>query len=241
MTIALFLLEKRIYCQRFRKNRFSYLPFNLKRIPIRELAENPLLLTIIALVHRIDAVLPDERIILYKKCTETLLNTWHTWKFRAEEVKKKGKVERRNRHRIEAIANWMHTQSGGAKKDQRAIVPYSDLKNFLTKHIIEIEKIQDSENDPEDLADEFLEFVKKRAGLLIEVGDNKYSFIHLTFQEYLASSYIITKGEKDGVASIWKTIKEHCDDSRWHEVIRLLIADLKSNESQEFLIEKILN
>lgn len=210
-------------------------------LAIRELAENPLLLTIIALVHRIDAVLPDERIILYKKCTETLLNTWHTWKFRAEEVKKKGKVERRNRHRIEAIANWMHTQSGGAKEDQRAIVPYSDLKNFLTKHIIEIEKTQDSENDPEDLADVFLEFVKKRAGLLIEVGDDRYSFIHLTFQEYLASSYIITKGEKDGVASIWKTIKEHCDDSRWHEVIRLLIAGLKSNESQEFLIEKILN
>jgi len=49
---------------------------------IRELAENPLLLTIIALVHRIDAVLPDERVVLYQKCTETLLNTWHTWKFR---------------------------------------------------------------------------------------------------------------------------------------------------------------
>jgi len=32
---------------------------------IRELAENPLLLTIICLVHRIDAVLPDERVVLY--------------------------------------------------------------------------------------------------------------------------------------------------------------------------------
>jgi hypothetical protein len=43
---------------------------------IGELAQNPLLLTIIALVHRIDAVLPDERVVLYHKCTETLLNTW---------------------------------------------------------------------------------------------------------------------------------------------------------------------
>jgi hypothetical protein len=32
---------------------------------IRKLAENPLLLTIICLVHRIDAVLPDERVVLY--------------------------------------------------------------------------------------------------------------------------------------------------------------------------------
>ena len=44
---------------------------------IRDLARNPLLLTIVTLVHRIDAVLPDERVVLYQKCTETLLNTWH--------------------------------------------------------------------------------------------------------------------------------------------------------------------
>ena len=209
-------------------------------IAIRELAENPLLLTIITLVHRIDAVLPDERIILYQKCTETLLNTWHTWKFRAEEVKRKGKVERRNRQRMEAIAHWMHNQGGGAEKTQRAVVPYNDLRSFLTRHIVEIEKSHDSEYDAEDLADEFLEFVKRRAGLLIEVGDNRYSFIHLTFQEYLTSAHIITSSEKYGVKKIWETINEHCDDPRWHEVIRLLIAGLKSNDSQEFLIEKII-
>jgi predicted NACHT family NTPase len=42
---------------------------------IRELGANPLLLTIIALVHRIDAVLPDERVVLYQKCTETRLSS----------------------------------------------------------------------------------------------------------------------------------------------------------------------
>lgn len=73
---------------------------------IDELAQNPLLLTIIALVHRIDAVLPDERVVLYQKCTETLLNTWHTWKFQQTGMKHKGKTERRNRKRMEAIAYW---------------------------------------------------------------------------------------------------------------------------------------
>jgi hypothetical protein len=32
MDIDLFLFEKMIYCQRFRKNIFSDLPFNLKTI-----------------------------------------------------------------------------------------------------------------------------------------------------------------------------------------------------------------
>lgn len=209
-------------------------------VAIRELAENPLLLTIVALVHRIDAVLPDERVVLYQKCTETLLNTWHTWKFRGEEVKNRGKVERRNRLRMEAIAHWMHCRSVSTGKNQRAVVPYAGLCEFLTKHIAEIEKSHDPDNEPEDLAKEFLEFVKKRAGLLIEVGDNQYSFVHLTFQEYLTASYIITTCEMEGVSGIWKKIKDYCKDSRWHEVIRLLIAGLKSDNSQRFLIEQIL-
>ena len=207
---------------------------------IGELAQNPLLLTIIALVHRIDAVLPDERVVLYQKCTETLLNTWHTWKFRDTEIKHRGKVERRNRKRMEAIAYWMHCQSTSAKKNQRAVVPYNALKDFLTKHIEKTEIYRNLEEDPEDLASEFLEFVKKRAGLLIEIGDNEYSFVHLTFQEYLAASNITTTHEKDGVKAIWDLISRYRNDDRWLEVIRLLIANLKSDESQAFLIEKII-
>jgi hypothetical protein len=206
--------------------------------PIRELAENPLLLTIITLVHRIDAVLPDERVVLYQKCTETLLNTWHQWKYRETEGKNRGKTERRNQRRIEAIAYWMHCRSISTAETQRAVVPYSDLCAFLTKHI-ESEKPVDPESDPEDLAKEFLEFIKKRAGLLIEIGDEQYSFVHLTFQEYLASSYIKVTNEQNGGEGIWETIKDYRNDARWHEVIRLLIAGLDSYKCQHFLIERI--
>ncbi|NQZ06208.1 MAG: NACHT domain-containing protein [Algicola sp.] len=213
---------------------------NEDHIAIRELAQNPLLLTIVALVHRIDAVLPDERVVLYQKCTETLLNTWHTWKYRESELKNKGRVERRNRRRMEAIAHWMHCRSGGTAGNQRAVVPYNDLMHFLTEHISSNEKIYDQDCDPQDLAEEFLEFIKKRAGLLIEIGDNQYSFVHLTFQEYLTASDIITNSEMRGVSDMWGTIKAHFVDDRWHEVIRLLIADLKSNASQAYLIDKLL-
>jgi hypothetical protein len=208
---------------------------------IRDLAENPLLLTIVALVHRIDAVLPDERVVLYQKCTETLLNTWHTWKFRSSELANRGKVERRNRYRMEAIAHWMHSRSTSADKAKRAVVSYEDLGTFLTQHISENEKAGDLDDDPQDLATNFLDFVKSRAGLLIEVGDRQYSFVHLTFQEYLTSSYIITATETMGASGLWATIKDRCADPRWHEVIRLLVAGLKSNESQRLAIKKLLS
>lgn len=207
---------------------------------IRDLAENPLLLTIVALVHRIDAVLPDERVVLYQKCTETLLNTWHTWKQRDPDLRDRSRIERRNRHRVEAIAHWLHAQSGGTGRNQRAVVSYKDLLTFLTSHIREAERPYAEQADPEDEAERFLEFIRAKAGLLVEVGDGQYSFLHLTFQEFLTSSYFITRAERDGVVRLWSSIHAHCDDPRWHEVVRLFVAGLKSDESQLVVIQGLL-
>jgi hypothetical protein len=205
---------------------------------IRELAENPLLLTIICLVHRIDAVLPDERVVLYQKCTETLLNTWHAWKFHSEETRSRNKVEQRNRARMEAIAYRMHCLLGEEGRTQRAVVPYADLRDFLAQYIAEIEK--PSRDDPCSLAEEFLHFVKDRAGLLIEAGDQLYSFVHLTFQEYLTATYFRKSGETGGVGVIWECIEDRCGDSRWHEVIRLLVGALERRESQDHMLRRIM-
>jgi hypothetical protein len=136
---------------------------------IRDFARNPLLLTIIALVHRIDAVLPDERVVLYQKCTETLLNTWYRWKFRDDDEKSKGRIERRNRRRIEAVAFWMQNRALNAEKG-RAVVPLLELGQFLREFIATHERIAD--HDAEDQADEFLSFVKSRTGLLGECQDS---------------------------------------------------------------------
>jgi predicted NACHT family NTPase len=107
---------------------------NPKHTAIRELAENPLLLTIIALVHRIEADLPDERVLLYRKCTETLLATWHNYKYADTEGKKRGRVERRNLYRIEAIAHWMQCRDTKGNRE-RAIAPYEELIKFLTGYM----------------------------------------------------------------------------------------------------------
>lgn len=209
---------------------------NPDSLAIRDLARNPLLLTIVALVHRIDAVLPDERVVLYQKCTETLLNTWYRWKFRDEDERSKGKIERRNRRRIEAIAYWMQCRSVDADHG-RAVVPLAELISFLSKHIEEKELSELDE--AEDEAVKFLEFVRSRTGLLIEAGDELYSFLHLTFQEYLTATYLISQGEREGVIKIWELIGSQIDNPRWHEVARLLVASLKSDESQQFFLEKI--
>ncbi|MDO8040043.1 NACHT domain-containing NTPase [Janthinobacterium sp. SUN137] len=204
---------------------------------IRALATNPLLLTIVALVHRIDAVLPDQRVVLYQKCTETLLNTWYKAKRRDEEIVK-GRIERRNRLRVEAIAYWMHKESLG--NEGRSVAPKEEILNFLKNYILTNEKIRENEVPAEDQAEIFLDFIKNSAGLLIEVGDELYSFIHLTFQEYLCATYLSTFGEIGGTQTIWDELEGDLQNPRWREVVRLLVASLKSTSAQNFFIEKIL-
>lgn len=206
---------------------------------IRELAENPLLLAIMALVHRIQAELPDERVVLYQKCTETLLVSWHKWKTLDADEKPKGKEEHRNRLRIEAIAYWMHCRAGETGNQQRAVVPHDELHGFLTEYIRDIEKPEDP-GDAVLLAEDFLDFVRKRAGLLIEAGDRQYSFVHLTFQEYLTATYIGTVGLKEGIDGFWGRIGQNCGDPRWQEVIRLFLAHLKALDCREILTDNIL-
>ena len=205
---------------------------------IRDLARNPLLLTIVALVHRIDAVLPDQRVVLYQKCTETLLNTWYRAKKRDEEVIK-GRIERRNRLRVESIAYWMHRRS--LEEKGRAVAPHADILAFLTSHISDKEIVPTDGEPPEDQAERFLNFIKNTAGLLIEAGDGLYSFIHLTFQEYLSATHLTTFGEMGGTQAIWDELGGDLNNPRWREVVRLLVASLRSTSGQEFFVKKLLN
>lgn len=206
---------------------------------IRDMARTPLLLTIIVLVHH-TSTLPDERVKLYEKCTETLLSTWHNSKRRDENTMKRGNTERRNGRRIEAIAYWMHCRSVGARNDRGMAISYDDLKYFLADYIEEREKYRDRSLDPEDLAKEFLDFIKDRTGLLVEVGGNSYGFLHLTFQDFLAASHIENIHRRHDMKEIWKEIEKYRGDSRWLEVIRLLVTLLESEECQDYLVEKLL-
>ena len=212
---------------------------NEQHVAIRDLARNPLLLTIMVLVHRIDAVLPDERHVLYHKCTETLLTTWHTWKFHEMDQLHRAKVDQQNMQRMQAIACWMHHEMGSEERGRQAVVTYKALHACLAEHIA-TETPPNPEYAPGEIATAFLEFVQDRAGLLIEIGDRQFSFIHLTFQEYLTAARIKTLAELHGVTQAWAgEIKDHCSDPRWREVIRLLIAGY-AQDAQQFLFERVL-
>ncbi len=168
---------------------------------VRQLAVNPLLLTIVALVHRYRAVLPDRRVELYDECVQVLLNYWDAAKGIA------GQMEWRQKRRVlEDLALAMHRQ-------ETTWLRRAEVEAELQKALPLVGE------KPEE-AEAFLDEVRTRSGLLVERGVNEFGFSHLTFQEYLAALALRRQGDAGR-----EELVGHLDDPWWKEVL-LLYAGL---------------
>jgi HEAT repeat protein/predicted ATPase len=201
-----------------------------------KLAENPLTLTIIALVHqRAQGKLPDARVELYDRCAKTMIDKWDEWKGLEPKDKEQPFYQRR-RHWLERAAYWMHIE---AKEVDVAQV----TKRALEKQVACF--IADDEKDlPEDVArnqaEKFVALTTSRTGILVEREQGAVSFIHLTFQEYFAASDLYWRFHKTPDA-LWRAIQPRLYDSRWLEVILLLLGRLNDDDDiPSIIVEKIL-
>lgn len=195
---------------------------------IKSLASNPLMLTIIALVHRIEAELPHERVKLYDKCVTTLVETWD---------KVRGIHTDPRRRLLEKLAYWMHSQPG--EKGRTREVREGNLRLQLTQFLASDPKRQRDEEQILHEVDNFIALIKTRSGLLVERGEDVYTFSHLTFQEYLAACDIVTRFAHSTEA-IWNEIQPKLHDSHWREVILLLLGSLnRFEEHNSILVRKI--
>jgi predicted NACHT family NTPase len=162
---------------------------------IQVLAKNPLLLTIIALIHRYQAYLPRDRHELYDRAVDTLLTNWdankdlvnYTWPF---EYLKQNSVRRM----MEQLAYWIHSYGSTGDQDGGTLINRNDLVRQLSKFIAQKAKIERYE--AEDEAEKFLEYIRDRTGLLNEQGQDCYAFVHKTFKSISAPrklSILLTK------------------------------------------------
>ena len=169
---------------------------------VRRLTVNPLLLTIVAMVHRYRATLPNRRVELYNECTEVLLGYWDEAKGIA------GQLDwARKRRVLEPLAYWMHEQ--GLREAE-----FAQVEKVISQALPTVGEKKES-------APEFLKNVQERSGLLMERGLGIWGFSHLTFQEYLTASYLIDRVE-EGRAELLK----HLHDPWWLEVT-LLYAGMR--------------
>lgn len=151
---------------------------------LRELAEVPLLLTLICLLDlHTNGAVPQNREELYDRSVELLLEIWQKPKFSLAAPTLQGYlgVTREELQRcIEAVAFRFHDEQG--HKPGLADIPEGDVLAALRN--LAVAKKRDGA-DTDKLAD----YVENRAGLLNHHG-SVYRFPHRTFQEYLAARHL---------------------------------------------------
>ncbi|NER89120.1 sister chromatid cohesion protein PDS5 [Moorena sp. SIO3A2] len=193
---------------------------------IKLLARNPLLLTIIALIHRYQAVLPKERYKLYDKAVETLLTSWDANKELTSDKWLTYLSLDDLRRLMEWLAYWIHSQGNAEDKDSGTLIDQDDLINQLAEQIKTLKQVDLYKAKQE--AKRFVELIRKRTGLLNEQGQDCYGFVHKTFQEYLCAQEINYQAENEyDFGIILNHIREYLHDSHWREVLLLLIAQQK--------------
>ena len=161
------------------------------------LALNPLLLTMIATVHRYRSSLPERRVELYAEIADVFL----------------GKRQ---------LARGLQISLTPAQK-QNVLQPlaYHMMKNkqreILLDDALKIIEEPLSLVSPQDNGKEFLTMIENSSGLLLERESNEYSFAHLTFQEYFAAMYVLEE-------QLGQELVMYVEESWWHETIRLYCA-----------------
>ena len=202
---------------------------------ILRLARVPNLLTMMALIHRIEATLPHGRALLYERIAEAYLESID--KFRGIDAsphdlpRKKGWLAR------VGIEMQRRRMSEGTPDATAILMDAATVRGWLS------EEMGRSDTSPDmPSAEEFLKVVGRRSGLFLPRGEGRYAFVHLSFQEYFAAVALkreVTrlrwaKGNESRLGFDRDTLAGWAELSVWRETFSFLFELLASEEEDDW-------
>ncbi len=194
-----------------------------KNSAIKELASNPLLLTLLCLECEDSLEFPRNRAELYEKGLRVLLSRWDA---------SRG-IQRDRFYKDLSTRNKENLLSQFALKsfDQKE---FFFKQRTIEQHIADyMMNLHDSETDSRILqinSEAALRSIEAQHGLLVERARGIYSFSHLTFQEYFVAKEIVNRGDYEKLA-------RNITQKRWREIFRLVV-DLLPDSTRLMLIMK---
>ena len=188
---------------------------------LQALAARPLLLTLMASLHAWrGGSLPEKRSELYAAAVELLLDTWESQKPHRDQH---GQI-------IEwdpSLSEWLNVDKNAVRRllnrlayDVHAAQPETVGTADIPQELL-IDRLQALSQNNLVTSAQLVQYLSRRAGLLLPHGVGVYSFPHRTFQEYLAAGYLSQDNETfpDPIDRLARTEPE-----RWREVALLAAA-----------------
>ncbi len=190
---------------------------------VRLLAGNPMMLTILCLLHEAGATLPQRRWQLYEKATEAFLFSWHQRKRAAMPGSPDKSLDLDDREILwilESLALEMQRQ------DLTLVSRW-----WVADHIAQVlrEQLGRSPKEARAEADSLIWSLQARSGVFTEQGPDKFGFSHLAFQEHFAARAILAEDKP------LDSLQDFLYHPRWHEVVRLVSAQLDRRQVPQLL------
>lgn len=192
-----------------------------ERKPIKELATNPLLLTLLCLEFEESSEFPQSRAALYERGLNVLLTKW----------------DGQRRIKREEVYKRLPTHRKVSLLGQLAMQTFERGEYFFRVHTAEklisqyIQNLPDARTDPEALLVDsraVLKSIEAQHGLLTERATDIYSFSHLTFHEYFTAKNILDTTDPTAQETALKRLVTHVAEKRWREVF-LIVAERMDN------------
>lgn len=175
---------------------------------IRELATNPLLITILATVYWRDGKLPDQRAGVYDRVVESLLEIW----LKREECRHLTREELLAA--LEPLAADMQENASG-----NGLVSLDRIGELVEGPLAHMSGMDPNDRRFRPRLDALLSTIRKHVGLLAEQSAGNYAFFHRTFQEFLAARHLLAERAK-----VAEKIGDRMDDPIWREPLLLALG-----------------
>jgi hypothetical protein len=182
----------------------------LRSAQIRRLAENPVMLTCLCVVHFNEGKLPEGRARLYQTVVEWLLRA------RSDRRSNQGYNDEFARRAFARLALGMMATDQG----KRSTVSFGEATKILCEDLK-----REFPKAPEDMlgrtGELWLEFECEASGVVQQLPGRQLRFWHLTFQEYLAAlalSWQVAAGD-----TWWtKYVGPNLENAQWRETLDVL-------------------
>ncbi|MEH1941954.1 MAG: HEAT repeat domain-containing protein [Nostoc sp.] len=189
---------------------------------IAELAGNPLLLTMMAILNR-NQELPRDRAELYNQASRVLLHQWDVERALTEDQRLDPKtIDYKDKQAmLRQVAYLMQTGEKGLAGN---LINENDLVKVLTDYLRTIEF-----DKPREAARVMINQLRTRNFMLCFLGADYYAFVHRTFLEYFCAWEFVWQFKETQTLTLEQLKNEvfgkNWQDESWHEVL-LLIAGM---------------
>ncbi|HET6253348.1 MAG TPA: hypothetical protein VFE32_04715 [Puia sp.] len=201
---------------------------------IRELAGNPLLLTIMALLARVQE-LPRERWKLYDHAATVLIEIWDVSRYLKNENLLEDYIDEEDkREMLQRIAFRMQLGENGTAGNY---IAGRQLQAEFETYMVDRYRL--SPGVAKQAAAKMIQQLHERNFILLLYGAKLYGFVHRAFLEYFCARAIVRQFESTQTISLDQLkqdiFRNFSEDQSWHEVLRLAAGMIQPRFTGEII------